>query len=611
MIFDQKSILARLFAKENLQVHISPQAKTAGFDIKDRILILPNWENLTNYTYNLLVSHEAAHALWTPHEWWENKNWPFPLSFLNCIEDIRIEKNILEEYPGLYVDYINGYKDLIDRDFFGLTAGNKKISHLGFMDRLNIHAKTRGYIKTPFSVKEKPYLDMAMGVKTWADVKKVTDIIYKWLKEEKSKGNTSDIEFNGNLVISGGAEGEGSESNSDSNSLKGNSSSNTSDGKSDKNGLRPIESNMRFDIIITQEMFDNKLEQSAKVDTSHVFVDFLSEKNTLDVVETPQYQAGPPTIYDSFMSTWNPFIESLVQEFNMKKAAERLARGEESTLGSLDTSKLHRYKLTDEIFKQHTSYLDDKNHGAIFLVDYSGSMGPVISETRAQLLILAEFCRRVNIPFEAYAFSSVNAQFPGRPTSSALTLHAKAASLDVRGMKHILLLSSSMKKEKYDVARNDLLHGESKHSHLGGTPLSESLYLMHEHVFRFKRKHKLDKVSFISITDGDGHRPHFRNRGGSGSIKATKYTMMSKETNTNINTSADKFDQSLLKNMSANGIKTLNFFINTGPGELKKELTRTRGYDIEFVFGAKRLKDSSSRIRLGREISRELMKLFC
>ena len=50
---------------------------------------------------------------------------------------------------------------------------------------------------------------------------------------------------------------------------------------------------------------------------------------------------------------------------------------------------------------------DGKNHGLIFILDWSGSMGfHVLHDTVKQLLSLVFFCRKVKILFEVYSFTN-------------------------------------------------------------------------------------------------------------------------------------------------------------------------------------------------------------
>ena len=101
---NKKSTLAKLLATENIEVQEN-QVKTASFDVKDRILTLPIFkeEHKSKYVYDMLVGHEVSHALHTPHEEWANvgnRSDEFR-SFVNVLEDVRIDQLIQKKYPGL------------------------------------------------------------------------------------------------------------------------------------------------------------------------------------------------------------------------------------------------------------------------------------------------------------------------------------------------------------------------------------------------------------------------------------------------------------------------------------------------------------------------------
>ena len=110
--------------------------------------------------------------------------------------------------------------------------------------------------------------------------------------------------------------------------------------------------------------------------------------------------------YDQFKRDAQKEVNYLVKEFECKKAASAYARAATSRTGVLDTSKLHTYKFNEDIFKKITVLPDGKNHGLVFIIDWSGSMSGVLLDTIKQLYNLIWFCRKVNIPFEVYAFTN-------------------------------------------------------------------------------------------------------------------------------------------------------------------------------------------------------------
>jgi len=68
-IIDQKSNLAKLLATENVTVQ-HRKVQTASFNPKTRVLTLPIWKKMSTELYDLLLSHEVGHALWTPADGW-------------------------------------------------------------------------------------------------------------------------------------------------------------------------------------------------------------------------------------------------------------------------------------------------------------------------------------------------------------------------------------------------------------------------------------------------------------------------------------------------------------------------------------------------------------
>ena len=151
-MLQKKSVLARLLANENISVQ-QGNYSTASFDIVNRVMRLPLWKDMSNDLYDLLVGHEVSHALHTPSD--PNVlNVPnVPFSFINIVEDIRIEKKILRKYPGLIGNFTRGYDELFEMDLFGTK--DKDLNTLPFMDKLNIKSKGRAAVEVDFTDEEK------------------------------------------------------------------------------------------------------------------------------------------------------------------------------------------------------------------------------------------------------------------------------------------------------------------------------------------------------------------------------------------------------------------------------------------------------------------------
>ena len=112
-----KSQLAKLLATEDLIIE-HKQVETAQFNVSTRVLILPLWEKASNSVYDMLVGHEVGHAIFTP-----NVDPPsdIPHSFVNIVEDARIEKLMKRRYMGISKSFYQGYSELFDQDFFNIA----------------------------------------------------------------------------------------------------------------------------------------------------------------------------------------------------------------------------------------------------------------------------------------------------------------------------------------------------------------------------------------------------------------------------------------------------------------------------------------------------------
>ena len=130
-----KSTLAKLLATEDLVVE-HKNVETAQFDVHSRVLTLPNWEKASEGIFDMLVCHEVGHALYTPDiDWTEGR--VLSHSFVNIVEDARIEKLIKRRYEGTSKTFFNAYNELSDIDFFEING--KEVNDMNLADRINLH----------------------------------------------------------------------------------------------------------------------------------------------------------------------------------------------------------------------------------------------------------------------------------------------------------------------------------------------------------------------------------------------------------------------------------------------------------------------------------------
>lgn len=178
-----QSVLARLLAKENIKIQHG-NFSTAFFDVKNRILGLPNWKDKGKDVYDLLCGHEVGHALYTPADAFD-RELTVRKDLLNVVEDVRIERMIQGTYPGLIRCFQAAYAQLKAENFFGVNG--RDVNTLGFADRINLKAKLGKLIDIKFSVAEEAVREKIHSAQTWEEVIAATALLEKFLNEAKTK----------------------------------------------------------------------------------------------------------------------------------------------------------------------------------------------------------------------------------------------------------------------------------------------------------------------------------------------------------------------------------------------------------------------------------------
>ena len=489
-----KSIIAKLLAEEDIFV-VYKKMETAYFNPKTRELGLPIWndEMMTPNIEDLMVCHEIAHALWTPLDMLEQARVrKISHSFVNIIEDVRIEQKVQERYRGSVAVFNRGYDDLAAKDFFGID--DKDVSELNLIDRINLFFKIGSRKqKIEFSDEENVWVKKVSKCKTPDDVLNVAEELYKWMKEnqpeEEQEENSpddsaenSDESNDTDSNTSSSEEGEevegGEEKNASNNAGSDNNETGGEETGGGKTGNEETEQSDDNDDITTSNGSGGKGDITAATDTDvNNAIEKLIDENATDRVyaNIPDISGDDIIIkYDDIIkeasnfyklnkSTDDPFysktkeavvnmktdskktVAYMVKEFEMKKSADQYARAAVSKSGSLDMRRLHTYKYNDDLFKKVTTLPGATNHGMVMVVDWSGSMYENLTGTLSQLYNLIWFCRRTQIPFEVYAFSNSHRALYNEDGNIENYLESfKAGNLVLDNMKLLNFFSNKM-----------------------------------------------------------------------------------------------------------------------------------------------------------------------
>ncbi len=458
-----KGQLAKLLATENLTIE-HRKVTTAYFDVEKRILCLPIWKSASNTVYDLLVGHEVGHALFTPADKLNGAD----RSFVNVLEDARIERMMKVKYPGLRNTFFKGYQELWNDGFFGVSDDD--IEQLSLIDRMNLFFK--GNSSLDFDSEEQVWVDRAATTKTFQDVldlaRDMMDRAEQKDQEKVDETELPEIPFNGEKDGDGEYElgekqpapkGQGEDGDSQGSPDRREDEIDFDDDYEDEGldydtqttgeqigggtTLGTDFTTVKETECVTEEALAESIESLVDEDSREwvylslpkikdinkviighkkiqedLIQHFDDEYNKdLDPTENSdwrQHQIKEQKAaidfskdhYLKFKKSTGKTVNYLLKQFEMKKSADQYKRQATSKTGVINTQSLYKYKLTEDIFKKITVIPDGKNHGLVMFLDWSGSMSQCLLDTLKQTYNLVWFCKKANIPFRVYGFQS-------------------------------------------------------------------------------------------------------------------------------------------------------------------------------------------------------------
>ena len=588
-----KGNLAKLLATENLIIE-HKQVDTASFDIDRRVLTLPQWETDSNYVYDMLVAHEVGHALHTPFRDWrkEEKYKDLPMDYINVVEDARIEKLMKQRFAGLNKDFYKAYEELHANNFFDVN--DDTVNDLKLIDRINLYFKIGAYLCIDFNDEENQIITEIAQAETFDQVLDLSLKLYNLSKQQKQEidllelesvkldpdgepmeilGTPQNVQTQDETEDEDGTETDGS----------ANTPVPTDDEVDDFDSLELSEkagNHANIEQSDTQRTFDRNVREELKsddhretnyvsipeVDTDSILIKFETVRDALkshfshkttesDPCTHPYEINGHNARIDRAVEEFNKVklssrkdVNNLVKEFEMKKSADSYSRSATSRTGMLDMTKLHTYKFNDDIFKKVTVIPEGKNHGLVFLLDWSGSMHNILEDTMKQLFNLVWFCRKVQIPFEVYAFT--NDSWSLDPRTKDQDPHAYTWQRDLPShhtpklneivipdtFRLVNILSSQQRGRDLDEMMKLLFlqvkamsnYGELpylREFQLSGTPLNEAIICVGQLTKKIIKSTGIQKVHVVVLTDGDGFHCEYMRQGYDGQLsKGTVYS---------------------------------------------------------------------------------------
>jgi len=428
-------------------------------------------------------------------------------SYVNVLEDCRIDRMIQKQYPGVVKNYINGFDLLEKQNFFG-THGKDINKDYMLIDKINLYYKSSKRMPFIFAPSDVSWLGKVDALKTFDDVVNLAKELLEWQKDRVEKLKKLP-DFDSHII----AENYGLNNDETDNDIQSDEDAD----KIDEKNIDELEDKVSGDfkemedngedkkdtdkyqgtnaeaqegggsgvspqklVSITNESLEDKKFNLYDGEKSYSYFTLPNTNLNKVIISNKQYLKDLRSYafkeikdnssyryseyhnwlknhYKQFKNDNKKTVNYLVKEFEMKKAATAYKRASTDKTGVIDPLKLQSYKYSDDIFKRLTILPDAKNHGMMMLLDWSGSMCNILKQTVEQLMNLVWFCQKVNIPYEVYLFTS---EYGGddRHTQVSGHFNYKYGDVLLDKVNLVCVASNKIKKTELDESLMWLYH---------------------------------------------------------------------------------------------------------------------------------------------------------
>ena len=224
----------------------------------------------------------------------------------------------------------------------------------------------------------------------------------------------------------------------------------------------------------------------------------------------------------AFVVKAKKIANTMAANYNQKKNAFEMASSSYSKKGSIDVSRLHAYKTSDDIFKKNLMLNSGNSHGLVCALDFSISMVDELVPIAMQFLITSLFCKYAKIEFRFFTFTSATLgnNIPTNPFLTSRGKYARFVDIGNSTMSEPQLITAfyeiltfaeastgcgeiSLKKHtNYSI--HYLEYIKDKYNQMGATPLIPAMYQSYL-VAKWLQEQGIQKVKILIINDGDNN----------------------------------------------------------------------------------------------------------
>jgi len=542
---ERNKILCSLLAAENISI-VYKNVKTASFDTINRVLVIPQWNDISVSIIDRIIIHEVGHALFT-EDWSELMA---PLSGIarkasNIVEDRRIDNAMRKTYPGVAKDYAAAGKEIVAKNIWDI----QKISFntLGFFDRANMLSKV-GHSKEliNFSAQEKGWLKEIENAQSTKEAVDLAVRILNELKEQKKEEKPEEgeekveekVEEKPDEKDPGEEQGEDfeeAEEEKDPEEEQGEDFEEVEEEEGEGSKSETPEKNTEEDDGASSEGngSDEAAAEEEEILSSDIFEDIQGDLDTVKNNQSINHYLDMPINPKNYIITLDTLMRQgnikkhdleycnfskenrvsikkdaaqLFKEFSVRKEAN-VHNTFFTDRGTLDMNRLAEYKTNDQIFTRTVKRVANaQNHKFYFLIDYSGSMtGQNIVFAARQASVFKEFCQMAKAEYEIYLFTTGTSKLgPDRDSYKAVLAIDNGRKQYFVGSVQLLEIANNNQSEQdfYNI-----MHCTTRHMladyHMGGTPSTHAVKLIRTLIEKEKAAFPDKKINFVMLTDGE------------------------------------------------------------------------------------------------------------
>lgn len=225
--FEAMDLFLKFMAKRGITINYSDTAETAYYNLEENVITLPSYVLNDTDLFIRFGTHEAAHSLYTPKFFYAEHNntsdktksnkrhvmigtKSFELnsmmfSCINIVEDIRIEKLIRQDFPGLIGPYRRSAKPLSEipqwKMLKDVASSQREFDKLTIADKINLKSKFKEFlVNVDMSDKEYAILKYLSKSKSFDDVLHRALYLYKLTTMDAKTFNNMSMKELANLL---------------------------------------------------------------------------------------------------------------------------------------------------------------------------------------------------------------------------------------------------------------------------------------------------------------------------------------------------------------------------------------------------------------------------